>query len=768
MPRTRRRLTTALAAACLLLSGCYGVSHNPSSFPYLLPFGDIVRTHAKPPGLGYYANFDPHAVRVEVRPLESVSPVRQQYVLVATVYDDKGTPRRNRRVEWLLEGAGNILEVDESGFFPGRGYKVDNHYAVSYTNYAEHRMTRGNSDPKDDFVLRPGQSWCVITSAVEGDTHVTVYCPEVHDWQHNKVITTTHWVDAEWAFPRPAAARTGTQHVLTTNVVRSSDKQPLAGYRVRYRLLDGPPAVFVPGGAEAVAVSDLRGNASVALAQAQPGAGPNRVAVEVIRAPDPSKSSDAGLVLARGETTVDWQAPVVSLDVTAPPSVILGQELPYSISLTNSGQVETKALTVRSAIPEGLEAVRSEPPASAEGKELVWTLGEVPGKQTRLLQAVFRAARLGPVTNRVSVTTAEGLRGEKTITSEVTPQPRAALKVTVSAPATAALDGPTTYLITVSNPGTGAATNVVLNVALGDGLAHESKANPIEASLGKIEPGTNNSVPLTLTAKAVGPQVVRVTARGDNGLKDSAEHTLTVRRSALTLENKGPSWRYASRPATWTVQVKNAGEVALANVAVRYALPPELEFKSAGAGGTLQGREVVWVVGELGPEQQKDLEVTATCRALAEKAVTVATATAERGLRVEAKAEIQVRGLPAVRMRVVDAADPVEVGGRTEYRIEVTNSGTLPGTDIKVVADVPKEMKVLAPSGPTAGKVEGQRVTFAPLPSLEPGQTVTFAVPVEALAPGVVYFHAELSGAALSRPVVEEESTTILPAPGGN
>ena len=30
----------------------------------LLPTGDIIQTHAKPAGHGYYANFDPHAVRV--------------------------------------------------------------------------------------------------------------------------------------------------------------------------------------------------------------------------------------------------------------------------------------------------------------------------------------------------------------------------------------------------------------------------------------------------------------------------------------------------------------------------------------------------------------------------------------------------------------------------------------------------------------------------------------------------------------------------------
>ena len=98
MAPTIRRALPGLAVLCvLLLPGCFGVSHNPSYFPWdFKPFGDIIRTHGKPTGDGEYANFDPHACRVEVRPIEGTSPVRRHYVLIATVYDDEGKPRRNR------------------------------------------------------------------------------------------------------------------------------------------------------------------------------------------------------------------------------------------------------------------------------------------------------------------------------------------------------------------------------------------------------------------------------------------------------------------------------------------------------------------------------------------------------------------------------------------------------------------------------------------------------------------------------------------------
>src|SRR5437879_6227983 len=428
----KRCLKVLLAAGFGLLSGCFGVTQNPSYFPYLLPTGDIIQTHAKP-GFGYYANFDPHAVRLEVRPIESTDPVRTQHVIIATIYDEKGVPRRARRVEWMLEGAGNIVEVDESGIFPGRGYKVDNKYAVSYTSYKEHRITRGNQNPNDDFVIRPGQTWCVISSAVEGDSHMTVYAPEIYNWEAHKVFVTKHWVDAEWIMPPAAVNRLGTEHIITTNVFRHTDRQPLAGYRVRYRILDGPPALFTQSHTqEEVAVSDLSGNASAHLVQIAPQPGVNRISVEIIRPPDPSSPSGSGIIIGRGETSKTWQGPQVTLAITGPPSVAVNQEIPYTITVTNAGQLETQAITVRDTIPAGVQVLRTTPQASAEGNQLIWTLGALPGGRTYTLQAVFRAANVGQITNCASMTTLENLRDEKCVTTQVTAQPLAQLRLSMA------------------------------------------------------------------------------------------------------------------------------------------------------------------------------------------------------------------------------------------------------------------------------------------------------------------------------------------------
>lgn len=754
-----------LALSLGALSGCLGLTHNPSYFPHFMPFGNIIRTHAKPSGPSYFSNFDPHAVRLEVRPQQSVSPVNKHHVLIATVYDDKDNPRRRRRIEWLVEGAGHIVEVDESGLFAGRGYKVDNRYAVSFTDYAEHCITRGNNDPADDFVIRPGQSWCVISSPVEGDTHVTVYAPEINNWDHNKVTVVQRWVDVEWALPNRAIARAGTQQVLTTRVFRHTDHQPLAGYRVRYRLLDGPPAVFLPARSnEATATSDLNGNAPMTLAQEAFQPGVNRIAVEIIRPPDPNAPSGVGVPIIQAETSMEWQGPTIALSKTAPATAAIGQEVAFTLTVANTGSVETRALTLRDIVPEGLQFVRAQPPPVAQGGQLIWTLGELPGGQSRTLEAVFKTTRLGAASNRATVVTEEGMRAEANAVVQVV-APR--LKVAMTAPPTAAMGAPITYQITASNPGTGAATNVLLKAEFDPALEHASRANPVELPVGTLAGGETKTVTLSLTPRKLGLLPLRLTATAEGGLSDSAQQTITVQDARLGLKLSGPSLKFVERPSVWDIQVANAGEVPLTNVVVRDLLPPELTFLSATQGGQLEGEQVVWKLEGLQPREEKRLQLTTQSSRVTPRALNRVEATADPGQSAQQEASVEIRGLPAFRLEVSDRDDPVEVGGRTEYRIEVTNQGSLPGNQVEVLAVVPAQMRVLNARGPTPHRLEGQRLSFQPLDALPPKQKVLYVVEVQAMQGGDARFRVELRGSTLSEPVVAEESTTIFTAGNG-
>jgi uncharacterized repeat protein (TIGR01451 family) len=762
-------LLLLLAVGVCPLGGCFGLTQNPNYFPWLLPDEDIIRTHAKPPGAAYYANFDPHAVRLEVRPIQQTNPTRTQLVLIATVYDGDGPdakPRRDRRVEWIVEGVGHIVEVDESGCFPGRGHKIDSKYAVSYTNYHEHRISRGTQDPSDDFVVRPGQTWCVITSAVEGDTYVTAYAPGVYNWQRSRVFTTYHWVDAAWTFPPPAQARAGSEHVFTTQIFRPSDHQPLANYRVRYKILDGPPAVLIsPRGREqeTVVVSGLSGNANVSIAELTPQLGKNRVSVEVIRPPDPTATSGVGITLAQGETSVEWLAPAVALAHEGPPTVSPGQEFAFTTRVKNTGRIESQAMTVREGIPPGVRYLRSEPPAIVEREQLIWTLGVLPPGQEHRVQAFFNAPAPGTITSVASVETVEGLRDQQSATVQVT-QPQ--LRVMLNGPQTGVVGAPVTYQITVSNPGTGAANNVRLSAAFEEGLKHETAANPVTMALGTFGPGESRiiSPPLVLTPQKAGQFKTTVTVTAEGGVLDRAEHLLTVQTARLGVNINGPSRKYSDRSVEWNITVKNEGDAPLDNVVLRDRLPPELTYEGSVPVGTATSGEVSWSLGSLAPGAARIIQVTTRTAKTPGKALHVVSATADPNQKAEAQRQLDILGIAALRLEAVDIGDPAEVGKQVTYQIEVTNTGNLPANQVEITAFVPPELQPVTAEGPTGikGKINRQIVAFDKLPALQPNQTVRYNIEARAVKAGDVRFRVRLNSLALQSPVEEEESTTIV------
>jgi uncharacterized repeat protein (TIGR01451 family) len=764
----RRVCLALLLAACVVTQpGCFGGMSNPSYFPNLIPPLDIIQTHAKPPGYGYFNNFDPYAVDIVVRPLDQTNPVRTQYVMIATVRDAKGQALRARRVEWMLEGVGHIVEVDESGCTPGAGYKVSDKYAVSYTNYHEHDFNRGNKNPNDDFSIRPGQTWCVVTSPIEGDTHMTVYAPEIFNWDKGRIFVSCKWVDVNWTFPPPATVPAGTPYVVTTHIVRHTDQQPLANYRVRYTILDDdPPVVFSHSRTkEAVVSSDLAGNASATLLQTLPRSGLTHLAIEVIRPPDPTSPSGVGVTLARGDTTVEWLAPAINLSITGPPSGSVGGELNFTTTIANGGRAESRSMTVTQPIPEGLKYVRSTPDAIVDGKQLVWTMGRLPPGQNHVLQSVYVPLRPGQFTCCSNLVTEEGIRDSKCATTDAS-EPR--LRVTMTGPATGQVGAPFNYQINVINEGVGTLSNVVVTATFDKGLKHAALVNSMVVDPFVLGARENRPLPpLQLTPTQAGQFTTRVSVKADGGLSDKTEQTISIQQPQLGVKLVGPQKKYVGWPADWEIRVTNEGDVALSGVEVRNLLPPELTAQTWSDGGKAGTGEVVWNVGELKPREQRTLAVKTRCEKLINGAVNRVTASAG-GVTADDQVSVDIFGLPGLQLEVIDRGDPVQVGKTVQYVITVTNTGTSPAAGIEIKAKMPKELQILQESikGPTAPSVVGQEVTFGRLESLGAGQKAEYLLDARGLEVGDVRFRVEMRSPTLTsgQPVIKEESTHVIPA----
>ena len=170
---------------------------------------------------------------------------------------------------------------------------------------------------------------------------------------------------------------------------------------------------------------------------------------------------------------------------------------------------------------------------------------------------------------------------------------------------------------------------------------------------------------------------------------------------------------------------------------------------------------MVWNLGTLQPGEQKIVELKTNCAQITPKAMNVAVGTADPELRVQVESAIEINGLPAFRLEINDTADPLLVGDKTQYRIDVRNVGTVIGNQVGLTAKVPKELKVTNVNGPSLPQLDGNQITFPPVDSLRPGESVTYTVDAVALDPGDVRFQVEFTSLTLKEPIIEEENTTI-------
>ena len=754
-------LFVVVVTACALVAGCAG---NSSDFPYL--------SRSKSAGEGFSSDFDPSARRIELRPEVCTARVRGTQVLIATVYDGEGVPRRKRRVEWMLDGPGSIIEVDENSSLRDRGTKLDNKFAYSRTDSQEHRINKGEYD----FTIGPGQSWCVVTSPVEGETTVTAYVPAIADWNKNRAYARLVWTDAGLEFPAPLAVRAGGEYTLGTKVAKASD-----GLRVRYRIIDGPPAALTSGrGAqvnsvtEAVAAVDTDGAARVAISQPLPVAGVNRIAIEVLK-PSPDNPSQT-TVMATGETKVTWEAPQLAVDVKAPKIVTPNQDVTVNYTVTDTGGIAAGGFTMTAHLPDGMSLVQTEPKAAVDGDELIWTLTSVQRGKPQSFRAIYRPNRIGEVTFTADAKAEDGTRGRGTTTVDVR---EAKLLLRLESPKTAIVGETLPIEITVTNAGAGPADRLRIQSRLADGLEASSKS--LEQTIASLPAGQSKTVTLSVNVKRAGKHAIDTNAVADGNQVAIPQSTIVeVQDVQLGLTAHGPARGYIGEEVTWQIVVRNNGDVPLSKITARASLPPEVSFVKATDGGKISGRQVIWDLGTAPARQERTVAVTVICDKPIAKTLMTATASASpaadrdgvvipvsrlKSISAEKPVEtsLEIQGVPALQLSVKDSNDPVGIGQKTNYTIRVKNSGTLAATKIDVAAELPSQLRAVRATGPNSqGKVDGQRITFTTLPTLAPNAEATFVVEVEGLVPGDARFRVEARSAVLKQPLRAEEPTRVL------
>lgn len=435
------------------------------------------------------------------------------------------------------------------------------------------------------------------------------------------------------------------------------------------------------------------------------------------------------------------RAPAISFETTGPQKITMGQESTYTVRIMNMGDVESHKLIVTVRLPIWADVrnnttttgTASLDTPDATTATINWEIDLLPAgaSETLTLAIVPRESR--PIELGVGWT----FQPDDSVAQIEVQEPM--MRMDIRGPAEVRYGETATYAITLSNPGTGPARNVVLNL-----MPTSSQRIAGSRELGTLEIGERKTVEVELTAHQAGRLQVRAMAQADGGLRDEAAQEVTVRRANLELAVMGPPRNFAASIATYKIRIENSGDAVAENLDVMTSLPAGAKFVSGsdGARNVRESGQVVWRLGSLQPGSSRVLQFQCELHSAGENRVEV-VCQADSDLNAAKSVMTFVEALADLQLYVLDPRGATAVGDDATYEVRIQNRGTKAAEVVQVIGYFSEGIEPIAIRG-VKGEVGTGQVVLDPIPSIGPGQEIVVQITARADRPGNHVFRAEL------------------------
>ncbi|QDU46117.1 Large cysteine-rich periplasmic protein OmcB [Symmachiella dynata] len=467
---------------------------------------------------------------------------------------------------------------------------------------------------------------------------------------------------------------------------------------------------------------------------------------------EPSAAADKPVTTTAHSIVRSTGTPAVNLTWKMYDEINVGQECECSLIVENTSDAAAHEVIVDATFPNSVRLLDAEPKPANSVERLTWEFPELAaGSKTEI------RIRLIPSIPGELATAANVRFTGTSIANFQVDEPL--LKVEMKGPESAVIGDPTPHMVTVSNPGTGVAHNVVLQATIPEGLKH-SKGTDLSIGVGSLGPGESRSIRLAMAAVNGGDHIVLVQATGKGGLKQRAASRIEIVAPSLDVNLDGPSLRYINRRGKYSVTVTNDGGAASNNVRVYHEIPTGFEFVKASNGGKADstGKGVTWYVGHLDAGQSVELDIELLAKTIGDFKHHVRV-TSDEGSHKEIEMAANVEGSAALVMVVDDRDDPVEVGAETSIEVRVENRGSKAAANMGISIELPNGIELINAEGPSAHIAENGLLVFRSIPELGPSETATYQLRIIGSNAGNLRFRARLTSDSIQQPLIVEELT---------
>ena len=429
------------------------------------------------------------------------------------------------------------------------------------------------------------------------------------------------------------------------------------------------------------------------------------------------------LVVGNKTAGVNVTVPEIIPDKTANISnPNFGDNVTYTVTVTNDGIGDAKDVVVRDVLGEGLKFVSAtgEYTWDEDSRTVTWIVDLAKG-ESRTFYVNATVSGYGNVTNSLIV-------GNKTISVNVTvPE--------IIPDKTVGIENPNfgdnvTYTVTVTNDGIGGANNVVVRDILGEGLTFVDatgnytfdKDSRTVTWIVDLAKGESRTFYVNAIVSGYG-NVTNYLVVGNKtaGVNVTVPEIIPDKTANISNPNFGDN-------VTYTVTVTNDGIGDAKDVVVRDVLGEGLKFVSATGNYTFDEatRTVTWIV-DLAKGESKVFSVIATVSGYGNVTNSLVVGNKTTGVNVT---------VPEINPdKTVDNEIP-NFGDNVTYNVTVTNDGIGDANNVVITDVLDKGLKFLNATGNFTYDEKTGTITWTV--DLAKGETKTFNVNVTVLGYGVL------------------------------
>ena len=445
-------------------------------------------------------------------------------------------------------------------------------------------------------------------------------------------------------------------------------------------------------------------------------------------------------------------APAIQTQIMAPKSINVNQPAQIFIQAHNIGQAMVKTVKLIAEIPEHANFESSIPlPTNVNGQFYEFTLNNLDAQAKQIVKINLVPTAKLPL----NIATQTKIESQQQFAVSVK-QP--VLDISVSGPEAIQTGQTVSHTVTVKNIGDGPAENIRIKPMLPESLQFASNQKTL---VPKLTPGQSAKFVLSSYATSAGESnvIFQVSASGIESREGGSN--LRIVRPELGVQILGPSQNFLGRDGVYSIQLENASELPIKEVDITLRVPSGLNVNTISqqaeinnVAGTLK-----WQFTNIAGGKQETIQFKAKAIKTGNQSLDVMVTSKEIGSK-QLELTTTVQGRADLSIRMSDGGEPVGIGSKSEFTIEVANHGSTIAKGVNVQIQLPPALMAVNQEQYTIDS-SGNFIQFNEL-DVAPGKTKIFKFKVVAVNEGEHVVRGSVSIQGSSQTISTENSIFVF------